>query len=147
MTSMAADVSQTNGEIERLTTVLENLGTNVLLADTDRTLIYMNQKSKETLGELDKEIRAQMGLSVDELVGDSIPCFHGASTHRIAALLGNPGNLPHLPGFAPGDRVLEVRAVTSSTGEYALRKEHRALFRTLRADYACFALRQPGIPV
>lgn len=81
-------------EIERLTAVLENLGTNVLLADTDRTLTYMNPRSKETLGGLADVIQKEMGLAVEELLGGSLGRFHEATTQHIARLPANPAICP-----------------------------------------------------
>ncbi|MCH8885465.1 MAG: PAS domain-containing protein [SAR324 cluster bacterium] len=120
MTSMTADTAQNTGEIERLTAVLENLGTNVLLADTDRTLIYMNRRSKETLAGLKDVISEEMGLSVDEFIGGSIDRFHGGETNRIAKFLSDPSNLPHRAEIPLGDKVLDldVNAVLSTSGEF-----------------------------
>ena len=120
MTTMPLDNTPDSGEIARLTAVLDNLGTNVLLADTNRTLIYMNQRSRSTLEGLAGELEQQMGLSVDELIGGSIDRLHGKAARRIATLLSSPENLPHRADIRLGDRVLdlEVNAVTSTTGEY-----------------------------
>jgi len=120
MTSMVADMSPPNTEIERLTAVLENLGTNVLLADTDRILTYMNPRSRETLHGMAAILKEQLGLTVDELVGGSIDRFHGGDADRIAKLLSNPANLPHTAEIqlGPLSLRLEVNAVTDTTGDY-----------------------------
>ena len=120
MTTMIADVAEPMNDIERMKAVVENLGANVLLADTDRNLIYMNRRSKETLAELDSQIQEQMGLRADELVGSNLDAFHGNNASRIATLLANPANLPHIAEIILGDRILrlEVNAVTSTRGEY-----------------------------
>lgn len=120
MTSMVADMSPPNTEIERLTAVLDNLGTNVLLADTNRILTYMNPRSRETLNGMTAILQEQLGLTVDELVGGSIDRFHGADADRIAKLLANPANLPHAAEIQLGPLTLrlEVNAVTDTAGDY-----------------------------
>ncbi|MDH4122342.1 MAG: methyl-accepting chemotaxis protein [Deltaproteobacteria bacterium] len=115
------DLSPANAtlEIERLTAVLDGLGTNVLVADRDRNLIYMNPRSRQTLNGLARQILDQMGLSVDEMQGGSIDRFH-KDPKRIARILADPRNLPHTAVIDLGDRKLNlnVNAVMSSHGEF-----------------------------
>lgn len=118
MTDLAQNLDD-NQEIERLTAVLENLGTNVLIADTNRILIFMNRRSKETLKSLEEHIQAQTGVTVDQLIGNSIDKLHGNNTEKIAQLLSNPKNLPHVADISLGPKTLnlEVHGVFSNRGE------------------------------
>ncbi|MCH8842367.1 MAG: PAS domain-containing protein [SAR324 cluster bacterium] len=120
-----SDLATTNipdhtAEIERLTAVLENLGTNVLVADANRTLIYMNRRSKETLTALGDVLQKELGLTVHDLLGGSIDRFHGGAKDRISRLLADPNNLPHKADILLGDTILslEINAITSLKGEY-----------------------------
>lgn len=104
----------------RLQSVLDNLGTNVLIANADRELVYMNERSEETLLAIEDIIQKELGLSVDELLGGSIDRFHGARAKEIAKTLANPKNLPVKTDIKLGPLTLslEVNAVFDEKGEY-----------------------------
>jgi methyl-accepting chemotaxis protein len=93
--------------IETMKSALNQLGTNVFIADTDRTLIYMNEKARETLRSVASEVRKAFKVDVDELIGMSIHSFH-SDPKRVERLLSDPGHLPHKADLKFGDVVLET---------------------------------------
>ncbi|MCH8966888.1 MAG: PAS domain-containing protein, partial [Planctomycetes bacterium] len=105
---------------QRLQSVVDGLGTNVLIANADRELVYMNERSEATLREIEDIIQDELGLSVDELMGGSIDRFHGSRTKEIAKRLSNPKNLPIKADIrlGPLTLALEVNPVYDDAGEY-----------------------------
>lgn len=108
------------GEVDRLMAVLDNAGANLLIGDADQNLVYMNNRARKTLEEIEETIQEELGLSVDELVGGPLDRFHGSEAKRIRRLLANPKNLPLHSEIQLGAYVLELQiaAITSPTGEY-----------------------------
>lgn len=109
-----------NSAFGRLQSVVDKLGTNVLIADANRNFVYMNERSEETLRAIEEIVEKELGLSVDELVGGSIDRFHGSRTKEIAKILSNPKNLPIKTDIklGPLTLALEVNAVFDDNGEY-----------------------------
>ncbi|MCH7884646.1 MAG: PAS domain-containing protein [Planctomycetes bacterium] len=105
---------------QRLQSVVDNVGTNVLIADADRELVYMNERSEATLRAIEDILQEELGLSVDELIGGSLDRFHGSRAKEIAKILSNPKNLPVQTDIrlGPLTLALEVNAVFDDAGEY-----------------------------
>ena len=55
---------------------LDNLQTNIFVADKDLNLIYINEIARATLILIEPEIQKTFGLRVDEFLGGSIDRFH-----------------------------------------------------------------------
>lgn len=103
---LAADVMRDSGAAETgpvnlledsqaLFATLDGLGTNVMIADKELNLIYVNKRSKQTLTAIADVIRQELKLEVDELVGGSIDRFHrGASKERVRVMLADRRNFP-----------------------------------------------------
>lgn len=114
------DGSQAAGAFQRLQSVVDSLGTNVLIADVDRTLVYMNERSEATLRAIEDIVEKELGLSVDELVGGSLDRFHGSRAKEIAKTLSDPKNFPVKTDIqlGPLTLALEVNGVFDENGEY-----------------------------
>ena len=69
----------------KLQSAVNNLGTNVLIADKELNLIYMNERSEATLRAVEDVLEKELGLTVDELLGGSLDRFHGG---RAAVTVG-----------------------------------------------------------
>ncbi len=112
--------SQAASAFQRLQSVVNGLGTNVLIADADRVLVYMNPRSEETLRSVEDIVQKELGLSVDELLNGSIDRFHGSRTKEIAKTLANPKNFPVKTDIRLGPLTLqlEVNGVFDDQGEY-----------------------------
>ena len=66
---------------------LEQVNANVMLADNDRNIIYMNKAVTKMLRERESDIKKELpGFSVDTLIGTNIDGFHKNPAHQISML-------------------------------------------------------------
>lgn len=88
---------------------------NIMMADVDGNLIYMNQKSMETL----KTLEQYLPDKVENLVGKSIDIFH-KNPDRQRKIFTNEKNLPHKAIIQVGPEKLDllVSAVKDDKGNY-----------------------------
>ncbi len=86
---------------------------NLLYADTDLVIRYMNQASRNTLAKIEKLLPCK----VDEILGRSIDIFH-KDPARVRRVLANEKNLPHHTHFRLGPEKIEltVHAVADEQG-------------------------------
>ncbi len=73
---------------------LDSVQANIMVADADLKLIYVNPRALQTLTFLEQDIRKAFGISVSELLGESIHRFHRDPRH-VESILRNPASLPH----------------------------------------------------
>ncbi|MFA6236035.1 MAG: methyl-accepting chemotaxis protein [Bacteriovorax sp.] len=96
-------------EADSLYQSLNKMGTNVFMADADFNLIFMNDKSKQTLNSMADVIRELFKLEVKELVGGSIDRFHpGPLREKIRNILSNPKNFPYRRTITVGPKRLDL---------------------------------------
>ena len=102
-------------EHAKLSSMLDNIPINVLMADRGLKLVYMNPASRKTLKQLEK----LLPRPVDLLVGESIDIFHTAP-ERQRKLLDDPRNLPHQARIKLGSETLDllVSPIYDATGQY-----------------------------
>lgn len=88
---------------------------NMMFADNDLVLQYMNDASLETL----RSIEDDLPVKVDEIEGSFIDIFHQHPEHQ-RALLADPANLPHRANIKVGENYLEllVTALHDDQGEH-----------------------------
>ncbi len=88
---------------------------NVMMADKNGTVIYLNKKSIDTLRTLEK----YLPFPVDQLMGKSIDIFHKVPDHQ-KKIISDPQNLPHRAIIQVGVDKLDllVSPVISKSGEY-----------------------------
>ncbi len=93
----------------------ENSPINILLANTDLEIIYVNPASEKTL----KTIEHLLPMKACEVLGQNIDAFHRDPSHQ-RRLLANDKNLPHRAVIAVGDEKLDllVSAIYDAQGEY-----------------------------
>lgn len=98
-----------------LFSMLENSPVNIMLADLNGNIVYLNAKSYETL----KSIEDQLPISVEEIKGSSYDVFHKNPAHQ-KKLLANERNLPHRAVIEVGTEKLDllVSPVIDSQGKY-----------------------------
>lgn len=96
--------------------IVENVQVNVMLANLDGIITYMNPASVKTL----RTIESQLPVKVDTIVGQSYDIFHRAPAHQ-RRLLADPKNLPHTAHIVVGKDTLSLTAspVYDSSGKYA----------------------------
>ncbi len=106
--------------LKSLPRALDSLGTNVLIADRDLNLVYMNRKAASTLKEMGTTLEKLFGVSHAELIGTSIDRFHGSRAKEIRRRLGDPKNLPAHAEIKLGDLILDLNAnaIVDDSGEY-----------------------------
>ena len=99
--------------------VLDNVQTNIMIADLDLRLSYLNQKALETLRNIEGEIQSVFGLGVEEILGGSIHRFH-RDPQAIEVILKDPSALPRAATFTFGHVTLETRInrVHNAAGEH-----------------------------
>ncbi len=102
-------------EFAKLKSMVEQLPINVMLANTDYELVYMNQTSVDTL----KSIEHLLPKPVDQLVGQKIDIFHKNPEHQ-RRMLADPSNLPHRAKIKVGPETLDllVSPVLDNEGKY-----------------------------
>jgi methyl-accepting chemotaxis protein len=99
----AAEVEALRQQLALSQAMSENSPINIMLADRDLKITYLNPASKQTLTSLQK----LLPIPVNQFVGQSIDIFHKASEHQ-RKLLANPANLPHRAIIAVGPEKLDL---------------------------------------
>jgi methyl-accepting chemotaxis protein len=88
---------------------MDLLGTNVMIADHEFTLVYLNEKAKQTLKVLEFAIKKEFNLSFDELIGGSIDRFHlHGKDKKIRNILSDEVNFPYRKKISFSDRTLDL---------------------------------------
>ena len=103
-------------EAAQMQAIVQNAPTNILLADLDGTITYMNPASDKTL----RTIESALPAPVDQIVGSSYDLFHKNPAHQ-RKLLADPKNLPHEAEieFAGEWLSLVAAAIYDDNGEYS----------------------------
>ena len=107
-------------EMARLKSSLDNANSNVIVADRDYNIVYVNNASVKALSDVEQEIQKVMpAFRVDKVVGSNIDMYHKNPAHQ-RRLLDDPKNLPHRAEIEIGPLKLDlnVSAVISPSGEY-----------------------------
>ena len=74
-------------EMSRILGALETTTTNVMIADTDRKIIYMNKSVEGMLRVAESDIRAVLPhFAVDKIVGSTMDIFHKNPAHQMKLL-------------------------------------------------------------
>ncbi|MCG8450882.1 MAG: methyl-accepting chemotaxis protein [Pirellulales bacterium] len=97
------------------TAIVENAPINIMLADLEGTIVYMNPASEKTL----RSIEDVLPVSVDQIVGGSYDVFHKNPAHQ-RKLLADPKNLPHQAQISVGEHTLALTAsaIYDSNGKF-----------------------------
>ncbi|MBT9560387.1 MAG: hypothetical protein IV100_30460, partial [Myxococcales bacterium] len=83
--------------------MVDNMPINVMMADTNFIITYMNPASLRTLKGLEKTLPVR----ADEIVGQSIDIFHKRPEHQ-RRMLSDARNLPHKANIRLGEDTLEL---------------------------------------
>jgi len=103
-------------EMARVRSMMENAPTNMMFADKDLVLRYMNPASTQTLRSLEQHLPC----TVDEIIGQNIDIFHKNPVHQ-RTILGDPSKyLPVRSNIRVGPETLDllVSPITDANGEY-----------------------------
>jgi methyl-accepting chemotaxis protein len=83
--------------------MLESLPINVIVANRDFDIVYINPASIRTL----KSIERLLPVPVEKILGQKIDIFHKQPEHQ-RKLLSDPKNLPHRAKIKLGEEVLDL---------------------------------------
>lgn len=102
-------------EMVRVQNMMDNIPINVLMANRDFELVYMNPASQQAL----RSLQHLLPSPVDQLVGQKIDIFH-KHPEMQRRLLSNPANLPHRAKISLGDETLDllVSPIRDREGEF-----------------------------
>ncbi len=95
--------------------VVENAPINILVADKDLNITYVNPYSLKTF----REIADVMPCRPEEVLGKNVDFFHRNPSHQ-RRLLSDPRNLPHQAHINLGHHILDLRAsaIYDARGQY-----------------------------
>ena len=100
------EVGRTNLRIKN---ALDNVTTNVMIADNDRQITYMNESVQGMLREAESDIQKELpGFRVDGLLGGNIDAFHKNPEHQIKML--EALKQPHRANICLGGRTFGLIA-------------------------------------
>ncbi|MGA8314020.1 MAG: PAS domain S-box protein [Terriglobales bacterium] len=104
-----------SSEASRLKAMLENSPTNILMANPDLEITYVNPASLKTL----KTIEHLLPVKADKAMGANIDIFHKDPSYQ-RKILANPKNLPHRANIQIGPEVADllVTAIYDDQGTY-----------------------------
>jgi methyl-accepting chemotaxis protein len=106
---------ETEINLARIESMMENAPVNVMAADLDFNLIYINPKSKETL----KTIEKLLPMPVNQLLGQSMDVFHKNPAMQ-RKIVGDERNLPRNARIRLGEHTmnLSVNAIYDKDKKY-----------------------------
>jgi len=102
-------------DVARIRSMMENSPTNMMFADRDLTITYMNPASLNTLRSLEQHLPVR----ADEVVGSSLDIFHKAPLVQ-RGILADETNLPRRANIQVGDETLDllVSPIRDEDGTY-----------------------------
>jgi methyl-accepting chemotaxis protein len=82
-------------EVGRLTSAVEGMTTNLMMADCDGNIVYANPSVITMLSRREARLKTVLpSFSVNSMIGTNFDSFHQNPAHQ-QNLLGNPDNLPY----------------------------------------------------
>ncbi|MCW2754256.1 MAG: methyl-accepting chemotaxis sensory transducer with sensor [Marmoricola sp.] len=102
-------------QVARVTSMMENSPTNMMFADREFVITYMNPASLETLAGLEEHLP----VKASEVVGSSLDIFHNTPAYQRGILVDD-ANLPRRANISVGPETLDllVSAIRDDNGEY-----------------------------
>jgi len=100
----------------RVTSMMHNSPTNMMYADKDMFIRYMNPASLNTL----RTLQAHLPVPVDQLIGTNIDVFHKHPAHQRAVFEQHAHRLPMRSVIHVGPEALDlnVSAITDKNGQF-----------------------------
>jgi methyl-accepting chemotaxis protein len=111
----ATEARATKLRLDKLTQMVDNAPVNIMCANRDLVIEYMNKTSLQTL----RRLEHLLPVKADQVVGYCIDIFH-RNPERQRQLLADPGNLPHRAKFRLGPETISllITAIYNETGDY-----------------------------
>ncbi|MHB1558250.1 MAG: GAF domain-containing protein [Isosphaeraceae bacterium] len=91
------------GELTRIKQMVDNAPVNMMYADLDLKIRYMNPRAEQTL----RRLEAHLPVKVDQMIGSSIDVFHKAPEYQ-RRLLADLRNLPRTATINVGPELFEL---------------------------------------
>ncbi len=103
------------GDLDRIKQMVDNAPINLMYADLDLKIQYMNPKAEQTL----KRLEAHLPVKVSQMIGQTIDVFHKAPEYQ-RRLLADPRNLPRVATINVGPELFElsVSGMTDAHGKF-----------------------------
>ena len=107
---------QADNEMARVQNMMDSAPMNVMYADTDMIIRYMNPASIKTL----KTLEAVLPISVDEVVGQSIDIFHSDPSYQRGLFANPDSSFPREAEIQIGGETLDlvISAIHDASGTY-----------------------------
>jgi len=96
-------LGDTEDELIKYTQIINALPINLMLANKEGDISYMNPSSEKTL----RAIQSLLPVSVDKIVGGSMDIFHKAPSKQ-RQIIASDKNLPHQANIQIGEEYLEL---------------------------------------
>jgi methyl-accepting chemotaxis protein len=103
MATMVKNLRIATTEMAKTDSIMKQMPVNIMYADTDLNVQYLNPESIKTL----KTLEQYMPVKIDDMVGNSIDVFHKNPAHQ-RKILANPKNLPHQANIQVGPETLDL---------------------------------------
>jgi methyl-accepting chemotaxis protein len=112
---MATEFKDKVTTMARITSMIDNAPINVMCADLDLHIRYMNQTSIKTM----RQLQQHLPISVDQMIGHNIDVFHKNPEHQ-RQMLATDKHLPHTRVIQVGPESLSlmVSAVYDDSRNY-----------------------------
>ncbi len=128
------------GGMVALKNSLENLQTNIFIADMNLNLVYMNKKATQTLQSFREEIWDVLKMRPEQILGGSLLRLH-QDPEKLEATLRVPSQLPHTEELHLGSLILKtsfdvIQASDSQVARYIINWEEISKERSLLAKGA-----------
>ena len=109
-----SEVQENMVKMARTQAMVDNAQVNIMMADAEFNLVFMNPASLRSL----RELQNYLPIPVDQAVGSSIDVFH-KDPGRIRGILANPQNLPYSAKIRLGEESLSllVNGIRGENGE------------------------------
>ncbi len=103
------EMARQAAEMRRIKEALDNVGANVMIADEDCRIIYLNRAVQRMMKNAEEGIRQQLpDFDADRLLGASIDQFHRNPAHQRQLLAKLDST--HVGNFTIGGRTLRITA-------------------------------------
>lgn len=105
VTAATLDKIAQEATVGRIQSMMDNMPINVMMADKEGTILYINPRSRQTLQTIEKDLP----IAVDKIVGHSFDVFHKTPSHQ-RKLIADDRNLPHKAQIKVGGNTLSLLA-------------------------------------
>jgi methyl-accepting chemotaxis protein len=103
MATMVKNLRVATTEMAKTDSMMKQMPVNIMYADLDLNVQYLNPESIKTL----KTLEQYLPIKIDDMVGNCIDIFHKNPAHQ-RNILGNPKNLPHQANIQVGPEILDL---------------------------------------